>query len=248
MVWSGEMFHSLHINILYLLQPVPLGEMLSKARKTCRRSASIFNSAIGNLAKQTQMRAEVMMMRKDPYNYLDSNARQQDWFFNSVLDLCSDKDTHLETSRSTYNKPERLKTRRLEGGTSLLVKKKLPSYLTQDGVLVSGSLEEVGGELMYCVPSQRSMFGGEEAIQKEYSSDTNSVFLTNIVCPDSSRSTMDYDDVMKIPSGVLKSTGWQPLTTDALLEHTRVTEVPVHGTGYLAHGKYRMWRPAECTL
>lgn len=216
---------------------------------------SILNAAMSKVVRCSQMRAEIMMQRKDSSNYMASDVHQ-DWYFTTTSKLI-DMQTP-SSARTDSRKPTPITRRRLERGTLSSIRKHLPYYLTSNGSLVSASLEEFDGEMVYCTPSLKSnqqfQEEGEDGIMG-----SSSVFLTDVTCCDSSRSqsgtVREELELINTPSTCIASKSskygpqvhWEPLTTAALLEQTSVTEVPIQGMGHLVHGQYHMWRPHSGT-
>ena len=173
-------------------------------------------------ARQNQKRAEILMSRKRVQ--LDIKAIQEPGWYGMNSE---DPQPKLKPASAVeqLDKPESKQRCR----TSPQMKKKLPSFLRSTGDLVSGSLEEFG-DTFCCGPSKERE---DKAV--------DSIFLTDIQAENESTSLEDepHQDVYSRK----QSFGWQPLSSGALAEHSRVTELPVQGLGQLAHGSYRMWRP-----
>ena len=199
-------------------QPIPLTNILSEVSKTSPGgSRSHITGMMQQSARQNQKRAEILMSRKKVQ--LDIKAIQEPGWYGMNYE---DPQLNLQPASATeqLNKPESKQRCR----TSPQLKKKLPSFLRSTGDLVSGSLEEFG-ETFYCGPSKKRE---DEAV--------DSIFLTDVQVENEDEQNQDVYSRKQ-------SFGWQPLSSGALVEHSRVTELPVQGLGQLAHGNYRMWRP-----
>lgn len=205
---------------------------------------STWNNALEIVTRQTQKRAEIMVQRKEPFKVSESFNPEN--YIKEILEV-------EETTRSksaTGGKPiPMLRPKRFRAGTTPAVKRKLPSYLTPSGDLCSGSLEEFGDKF-YCAPSRAKNVG---RIKEKYGHSEDSVFLTDLqidgaISPaygvSSSHTNHPKETQIYLNSGRKTSALWQPLCSSALLEHRKVTEVPVSGLGHLAHGRYSMWKPS----
>ena len=164
---------------------------VTKRVYTSRGTMTAINVAMSHVARLSQMRAEMMLDRKDPYNPLESSVHQ-DWYFipeekeraKSALDSPSTR----PRTRTAERKRRAVKVRRIEGGTKCLPREQLPCYLTSNGCVLSASLEEFGGQVLYCTPSQKSRSEQHEDDQDTIHKDnSSSVFMTDIVCPPSAR-------------------------------------------------------------
>ncbi len=219
--------------MFFPVQPIPLSDVLEEARVTRGHQLSAVNKSLQSWARNTQRKAQIMLDNKDTF----ISATSCDPKFYLV-------DTHspphgLDNSQSKSKSAEVTKSERVivpkRCNTSLDFKKQLPSYLTLDGNLVSGSLEELGDQV-YCAPSRT---GGVRHTE-------NSVFLTDPHGDSSSNPSIS--DLSNTGSQPLLKSLWQPLCSSALAEHRKVTELSVSGLGHLAHGKYSMWKPASCIV
>lgn len=188
---------------------------------------SIINSAIGHNARDSQVKAEIMMRRDDPYNNSMAREIHQDWYFTPV-------NTPPQHPSAKSAQPKRAKTgRRISS-----LRKSLPHYLTSSGSVLSASLE-LNDNMVCCVPGHKS----KASKQKD-----NSVLLTDMEGQESSKVDCKphvMDHVMRSSSYESKvNPHWQPLTTAALLEHTRVSELSVKAPapGHKSHGHYPMWK------
>jgi hypothetical protein len=200
---------------------------------------SIINAALNQNIRQAQAKAEIMMDRRDPYNNSMTKEIHQDWFFTGVVDTLTPltlpssatsrlSSKYLSADQQLSLGSSELKQSESEVGrseTMSALKGRLPYYLTDSGSVHSASLE-VNDKLVCCVPGERSKSMQERRVYnpKQLSTGTSSVAISGSYTTD--------DD-----------TNWQPLSTDALLEHTKVTAIPIKGMGDLAHGHYSMWRP-----
>lgn len=191
---------------------------------------SIINSAISHNARDSQVKAEIMMRRDDPYNNSMAREIHQDWYFTPV-------NTPPQHPSAKSAQPKKT-GRRISS-----LRKSLPHYLTSSGSVLSASLE-LNDNMVCCVPGHRSKASKQN--------DDDSVLLTDMEGQESSKVDCKTDHVM---DHVMRSTSyeskvnphWQPLTTAALLEHTRVSEISVKGPGHKLHGHYPMWKTATTT-
>lgn len=168
-----------------------------------------------------------MMQRKDPYNNAIAKDRHQDWYFTGVVDTSVALDTPPTSARGSERRQTPLKVKRSEETMSAL-KRRLPHYLTRTGSVLSASLE-VNDEIVCCVP------GGKSRPK------SGSTFLTDAACQESAKE--EPEPISENSSLRKVDSCWQPLTADALLEHSKVSEIPIRGVGHLAHGQYSMWKP-----
>ena len=217
---------------------------------------SIINSAIGHNARHSQVKAEIMMRRNDPYNNSMAREIHQDWYFTPVNTPPQQLNTNSAQPKLGEN------GRRISS-----LRKSLPHYLTSSGSVLSASLE-LNDNMVCCVPGHKSKatkqndnsllltdMEGQESSKVDYpghkskatKQNVNSLLLTNTEGQESSKVDCKTDHVM---DHVMRSTSyeskvnphWQPLTTAALLEHTRVSEISVKGPGHKLHGHYPMWK------
>lgn len=217
---------------------------------------SIFNAAMNQVARENQVKVEVILkQKKDSYNSMDVGKQQSllDRYFNfdhsNNAAAAGSSKVEDSSSKDSQKSESLVLPRRIKGGTSPAIKKKLPAYLRSNGTVVSGSLERIGSDLLSCGPSHRGRMWNDYD-KKAKDQERSSVFLTDMRFPSfgASRKEMAYDattsdnSILKM-SNKFKSKGWQPLSTSALLEHTKVSEMPVKGLGAEAHGKYHLWRP-----
>ncbi len=162
---------------------------------------SAINVAMSQVARLSQMKAEMMLEKKDPYNPMVTSVHQ-DWYFapqERDLDSAGVSSSRPRT-RTADQKHRPLRARRIEGGTKFLPKKQLPYYLTSNGCILSASLEEFEGEVLYCTPSQRSKSEQQEEDEDTIHRDnSSSIFMTDIVCPQSARSEKHAGETLLIP-------------------------------------------------
>ena len=211
---------------LFLVQPIPLSDVLVEASITRGHQLSAVNKSLQSSARNTQRKAQIMLDSKDTFMYCDPK-----FYLIDASSSPNNPDNYQQKSRSAeVTKSSRVIVPK-RCATSLGLKKQLPSYLTPDGDLVSGSLEEVGDQV-YCAPSRTGKVKqyNHTGSSKHSSADPSSSNLSNT----QNRAS-------------LKS-NWQPLTSSALTEHRKVTERSISGLGHLAHGKYSMWKPASCVV
>lgn len=212
-------------------------------RKHSRSTRSIINSALNDNIRQAQAKAEIMMGRRDPYNNSMAREIHQDNFFTGVVDTrispgTPSSDIKLPSRQSsgrpsTSAKPSSAGSELKQSASEVerseetisALKRHLPHYLTSSGSVLSASVE-VNDKLVCCVPGERARSMQQER-QKSSTKDSPRR-LRNAI-------TSDVTDTA--------SPSWQPLTTAALLEHTKVTAIPIKGAGSEAHGQYSMWRP-----
>ena len=199
-----------------------------------------------------------MLRRKDPYNSLDPTLSSNDGWFTELYSEVDEEEDKARKNERALLLPRRAKN----DGTSAEVKKQLPTFLTPDGNLLTGSLEEFGSQL-YCGPSRlggrtttSTRVGG--GVQNDMSVGS-SVFLTDLRVQSESVDKITLDAKHRFSEHerqralsqispkrtATKVTSWQPLSFHALSEHSGVTELPVKGLGHLAHGRYSMWRPEQ---
>ena len=226
-----------------------LNEIINKP--TSHHNYSTWNSAIEQMSKKMQRRAETLLKRKDPYNSFDpALSCNEGWFIG--LNEEDKVQGRATTARMKEGTP--LLPRRTKSVTSSEVKKKLPAYLTPDGDLLTGSLEEFGDKV-YCGPSKRRSSIIEE--DQKHNSSGSSVFLTDLQSESVDNISLEHGLTTRhartssgrSPKRTAALMGWQPLSYRALSEHSTVTEIPVKGLGHMAHGKYNMWRPDQsCPL
>ena len=197
------------------------------------------NNTLELLARNAQKKAELMLEHKSTFT-LSSSCDPK--FY--LADDHSQEALHqLRPKLPTVDRdiPALVPRRH---STSEEVKKHLPSYLTSDGDLVSGSLEEFG-EQFYCTPSRSK--------RTEMHKHTGTpVFLTDLHDGGSHQNSgcTSLSDLSNSSSQSSLRGGnrWQPLSTSALSEYRKVKEVAVSGLGHLAHGRYSMWKPAACVV
>ena len=225
-------------------QPIPLGQVLeniSHATSSAGRHTSMIN-AIQVVLNQTEMKANMMLNRKDPYNHFDPSTRSNNGWF--VLDSLVAEKQHEAIGNQVNVAAENttIPLQQQKSHTNTEIKKHLPTYLTPKGDLVSGSLEEIG-DYVACGPSK-----------VKSPSNQDSVFLTDLQLEDDRyhASQIKATSSSNVPNetGTLTKlvSRWQPLSSSALAEHKSVTEVPVKGLGHLAHGRYKLWRPNSCIV
>ena len=199
-----------------------------------------------------------MLRRKDLYSKMTSSVHQ-DWYFTaSALPTVTVQPAITAGSRAESRKTAS-RIRKIRRETPTLLRKNLPLYLTSSGSLVSASIEELDGEILYCTPSAgRQRKDEQQELEQEEGGvasqegggvpSSSSVFLTDITCED----TATVSDMIHPPhtapaaASSSRQSHWQPLTPTALLEHATVSQIPVRGKGHLAHGHYPMWRPDSC--
>ena len=223
----------------HILQPIPLSDIIEEANLTRGHQLSAMNNTLELLARNAQKKAELMLEHKSTFAPSTScNPR----FY--LADDHSQESLHqLRPKLPTVGKDTRALVPKRHT-TSEEVKKHLPSYLTSDGDLVSGSLEEFG-EQFYCAPSRSKR-------TETHKHTGTPVFLTDLHEREShqnngSTSLSDLSNSGS-QSSLRNGNRWQPLSTSALSEHRKVKEVAVSGLGHLAHGKYCMWKPATCVV
>lgn len=246
------MTYTLTYCLVHTPQPIPLSDILGEMSITRGQQYSTRNNALEVVTRQTQKRAEIMLQRKEPFKVSESYNPEN--YLEERLDL----ESAPRSKSATVGKPiPMLQPRRIKTGTTPRVKKKLPLYLTPDGDLCSGSLEEFGDKF-YCAPSRKK---NEKRIKEKYGHSEDSVFLTDlqldgVTSPPYSTSS-SYSDLSKgsktdistyRKKSFKRKPSWQPLCSSALSEHHKVTEVPVTGLGHLAHGRYSMWKPSVCIV
>ena len=226
---------------------------------------SNWNNAIELMNKQLQRRAAALLQRRDPYNTLNTALTSNKGWFTAEL-LEEDEKTQdravsvLERRKRKEKTASLLPKRTKSGGTSLEIKKKLPTFLTPDGDLLSGSLEEFGDQL-YCSPSKTTE-APTSITNDEWRHNTagSSVFLTDLHSESVDSINLEQKSTTKLVRELSEKSmspkrtakvmkGWQPLSYSALSEHSSVSERPVKGLGHMAHGRYSMWRPDQsCAL
>lgn len=177
-------------------------------------------SLLERSARQKQRKAEILISRKDQLKSADSY--QPDWYIECGT-------VSQPEVRPCTAKPENEHI--ICRNTSAQMKKQLPVFLTSTGSVVSSSLVELGDEV-YCRPSTKSR------------PIPNSVILAglNIGEQPSTHLRQPHGKKEVKPE---RTCGWQPLSYNAVAEHRGVSELPVHGIGHHAHGKYKLWRPLE---
>ena len=216
--------------------------------------------------KQLQRRATALLQRRDPYNNTIDTALTsiKGWF----TELLEEDEKVQDRAASVLERRKRKKaalllpTRRKSGGTSLEIKKKLPTFLTPDGDLLSGSLEEFGDQL-YCSPSKSSGPPTKNITTKDEWRQENAgtVFLTDLHSDSLDNINLEQKSTTKLVRKLNETSalmslkrapkvmkGWQPLSYSALSEHSGVNERPVKGLGHMAHGRYSMWRPDQSSI
>ena len=223
--------------------------MLNEAENERSRGVALMlNEAMETIARETQMIAEGMLKQRAPNNnnIMFSPNRSHKW----CGDLIQDKNPGDTSVKVDNRKTSLMKQKRVRERTSSSVKKLLPLFLTENGELVSGSIEELDSEMFFCCPSQKLRYPGEEEQSRESSS---SIFLTDLPSHDEQviprSAVINYDNVVQFksteePRRSLRN--WQPLSANALLEHTTVTQQPIKTKSPQTRGYYPMWRPAKC--
>ena len=248
------------------MQAIPLCEILHDIinKAEMGTSHSNWNNAIELMSKHMQKRAQALLRRKDPYNSLDpSLSSNEGWF----TELCGESEDRVRAKTASASvgsigrkkhKDALLHKRAKSSGTTVEMKKKLPTFLTPDGELLTSSLEEFGSQL-FCGPSSKNDSVAATRIDVGnggQNSKGSSVFLTDLqnndyvenvtIEPKSSKKQRVKEprrrDVVKQTA---EAVAWQPLSLGALAEHSSVTELPVRGLGDMAHGKYSMWKPGQ---
>lgn len=225
-----------------------------------------WNNAMELMNKQLQRRAQALLRRRDPYNSLNMTLAGNEGWFTELLEedeKAQDRAASILEKRRIKEKAALLLPKRTKnGGTSLKIKRKLPTFLTPDGDLLTGSLEEFGDQL-YCSPSkttEQPTSITKHEWQHETTANGSSVFLTDLHSESVDSINLEQKSTTKLvrelseksmsprrTSKVMK--GWQPLSYSALSEHNSVSELPVKGLGHMAHGRYSMWRPEQsCAL
>lgn len=228
-------------------------------------NCSNWNNAIELMNKQLQRRATALLQRRDPYNNtLDTALTNiKGWFTEHLEEDEKAQDRAVSVLERRRKRKEKatllLPTRRKNGGTSLEIKKKLPTFLTPDGDLLSGSLEEFGDQL-YCSPSKSSgpptNITTKDEWRQENPGHGSSVFLTDLHSDSLDSISLEQKLTTKLVRKLSEKSispkrapkvmkGWQPLSYSALSEHSSVSELPVKGLGHMAHGRYSMWRPDQ---
>ena len=258
----------LSCNLLIVLQPIPLSEVLHEiiTKAEMGTSYSNWNNAIELMNKRIQRRAEALLWRRDPYNSLDPALSCNEGWFAELLEedeKLQDRAASALEKRKRKEKIPLLPKRTKSGGTSLEIKKKLPTFLTLDGDLLTGSLEEFGDQL-YCSPSKTTgpstnVTGAKDEWKYDATNAGSSIFLTdlhsesvdsiNLEQKSTTKFARELSEKSSAKRTVKVMAGWQPLSFRALSEHSGVSELPVKGLGHMAHGRYSMWRPDQsCTL
>ena len=230
-------------------------------------NCSNWNNAIELMNKQLQRRATALLQRRDPYNNTIDTALTsiKGWFTELLEEDEKVQDRAASVLERRRKRKEKaallLPTRRKSGGTSLEIKKKLPTFLTPDGDLLSGSLEEFGDQL-YCSPSKSSgppiNITTKDEWRQENAGNAGSVFLTDLHSDSLDNINLEQKSTTKLVRKLNEKSalispkrapkvmkGWQPLSYSALSEHSSVSELPVKGLGHMAHGRYSMWRPDQ---
>ena len=122
--------------------------------------------------------------------------------------------------------------------------KRRPKFLTESDSLVTCSLEELGSDI-YLKPSSRHRRGDNH----DHYTGSGSVFLTDLRLEDELSTASQLEESRNPPPRDQKRCPrWQPLSSNALNEHSGVAALPVNGLGHLAHGKYKLWRPRQAVL
>ena len=207
-------------------QRVPLSEVLEREAQAQQQDLgvqSLLRNALELKVRRNQVRAEVLLHRKqkqvdvpiqEPAMYLPKDEYE-------VLE-CNITDQPLPSLP-----PRTAPVKYIP--TNIRTKKRLPKYLTQDGDMVSGSLEEIG-DRVYCRPTQ-----GIKPVQP--------AFLTH------------HDPELaneEQPAPINQAPRWQPLSCSAALENVGTYVVPVKVfSPHKGHGKYSMWKPLSshtCTV
>lgn len=222
------------------------------------------NKAMGNIARQTEARAEVILMRSDPYH---NNLTEKDRFWScdlpGLIDDIPQTMPVVPLSKKMLSGPKRVKQKPSIKGT------KLPIYLMAKGDVRAPSLEWYGKDMVYCTPSHErpetdtAIITDEEQTrirerQLIHSHTPDRFFLTENRYSSQGRPLSTswsrlgyYKGSLRTPSKSLRLRGWQPLTKSALLEHTRVSEVPVAKKGTYCHNvqnrEHQQWHPEEAT-
>ena len=245
------------------MQPIPLGEVLHEiiTKAEMGTNYSSWNNAIELMNKHLQRRAEALLQRKDPYNSLNTVLTGNKGWFTELLEedeKAQDRAASVLEKRKRKEKGSLLPKRTKSGGTSLEIKKKLPTFLTPDGDLLTGSLEEFGDQL-YCSPSKTAGHSTKDE-WRHGTTNGSSVFLTDLHSESVHSINLEQKSTTRLVQELSKKStspkqtakvikGWQPLSCSALSEHSSVSELPVKGLGHMAHGRYSMWRPEQsCTL
>lgn len=215
---------------------------------------SNWNRAIELMSKHLQKRAQTLLSRKDPYNSLDHTLSSNEGWFTELCGEIEDR-TRAKTAFASAGSNRRRKDKAIllqrrranSSGTAVELKKRLPTFLTPDGDLLTGSLEEFGSQI-YCSPSRLGGVPSVKANGQQQHSTGSSVFLTDFqdesldsgtLEPKLTKNRTAREESTKQPVTAVR---WQPLSLGALTEHSSVTEIPVKGLGNLAHGKYSMWK------
>ena len=253
--------HAIYFIISIHTQPIPLcdilGDIITKAEMGTNHSS--WNKAIQLMTRHLQKRAQVLLSRKDPYNQLDPTLScNEGWFTDLCMKEAEKEDEVCARTRAascfatagyTGKKKDQspLLPKRVKSTSQ--VKRKLPTFLSPDGDLISGSLEEFGSQL-FCSPSKQTGPSGREG-EDEQNRTCSLVFLTDLQSESADNVTSEVkpNKTMRENEKLLKrrtkSMGWQPLSISALSEHSSVTELPVKGLGHTAHGKHSMWKPGQ---
>lgn len=230
--------------------------MLSEVkRKHSKSTMSIVNSAMNQNIRHAQAKAEIMMSRMDPYNNAMAKEIHQDWYFTGVPEVRTTplaiqypdaklpapdaKDGALKHSAPTVERNEE---------TLSALQKHLPYYLTSSGSVHSASLE-VNDELVCCVPGQKSTSRQDDSRPQTSAAMPTDPLTVCIESPTREHSVSSGANRVSSETTVMDyyrhqvEPCWQPLTTAALLEHSKVTAIPIRGMGHQAHGHYSMWKP-----
>lgn len=182
---------------------------------------SILNSAMGRVVRYSQMRAEMML---DSHNQALSNVHQ-DWYF-TASNLSA---PHPSSGRRSSDLPSPAIRRIRKSGTPASLRRHLPLYLTNDGSMLSASLEELNGEILYCTPSANKSRPGHFEEEGGQVSKSSSVFLTDMEWKDAARQRSGEGAVHAIspqPSTTApQQTVQQPLTTSS---PSTTPQPPVH--------------------
>lgn len=226
-----------------IIQPIPLGQVLNQMKRNnlSRGTMSILNSAMSQVIRYSQIKAEIMLQRKDPHNQMITDTHQDFTYFTTAG--LSHPPT---TSRTVIQmRPPSPTVRRITGSS----RRRLPYYLTNTGNLISASLEELDGEIICCTPSTNrpkpeDYREGEGQATTTDGSSSSTLLLTDMESGEEARSEKTVSSESTIP--VKTNSYHEPLTTAALLEHASVSQIPIRGRGFLAHGQYEMWRPDSC--
>ena len=238
----------------YLFQPIPLRQVYNHEmvrRKRQGTTLAVMTKAMGNIARQSELRGNIYLARNDPYH---NTLTEQDSFW-----TCDMPEQAREKTMAMSDLPAPMPSKQASPEFKTVKDQKekwhsLPVYLTAKGEMRGPLLEKYGDKMMYCGPSEKIVARPPEIKKSSRggrSLTDSCFFVTQTRSPMASRkgrpssrsrplSRARLSDAAMDEVGRLQLRGWEPLTKTALLEHTRVSELQVSKTAGTQHDT---WNP-----